>query len=87
MRDECLNEHLFQSLAAARLTLELWRADYNHDRPHGALGGGTPAERITELARRIPTHEAARDAYDPSREFIRPQDTTYRWLPTKARVT
>jgi transposase InsO family protein len=42
---------------AARL--EEWRAFYNHDRPHGALGGGTPAERIAELAPKIPTPEVA----------------------------
>ena len=29
LRDECLNEHLFKSLPAARHTLELWRIDYN----------------------------------------------------------
>jgi hypothetical protein len=60
---------------------------YNHDRPHSALGGSTPAERIAELATKIPTLEAIQAAYDPSREFIRSQNTRYRWLPTKARVT
>src|SRR5215211_5477450 len=70
---------------AARL--EDWRTFYDHHRPHGALGGGTPAERIAELAPKIPTAEAVRAAYDPSREFIRSQDTRYRWLPTSARVT
>ena len=70
---------------AARL--EEWRTFYNHHRSHSALGGGTPAERIAELAPKIPTPEAVRAAYDPSREFIRSQNTRYRWLPTKARVT
>ena len=28
-RDECLNEHLFSSLAAARQIIEAWRTDYN----------------------------------------------------------
>jgi len=28
-RDECLNEHLFPSLAAARRIIEAWRTDYN----------------------------------------------------------
>ena len=70
---------------AARL--EEWRTFYNHHRPHGALGGGTPAERIAELAPTIPTREAVRAAYDPSREFIRSQNSSYRWLPTNARVT
>jgi transposase InsO family protein len=70
---------------AARL--EEWRTFYNHHRPHGALGGGTPAERIAELASKIPTPEAVHAAYDPSRELIRSQNTRYRWLPTNARVT
>ena len=67
--------------------LEAWRTFYNHHRPHSALGGGTPAERIAELAPKIPTPEAVRAAYDPKREFIRSQNTRYRWLPTNARVT
>ena len=66
--------------------LEEWRTFYNHHRPHGALGGGTPAERIEELAATIPTPEAVHAAYDPSREPIRSQNTRYRWLPTDARV-
>ena len=44
LRDECLNEHLFASLAAARQIIEAWRADYNTVRPHSSLGGSTPAE-------------------------------------------
>ena len=28
-RDECLNEHLFRSLPAARQIIEEWRIDYN----------------------------------------------------------
>jgi hypothetical protein len=67
--------------------LAAWQGFYNHHRPHGALGAGTPAERIAELAPKIPTPEAVRAAYDPSREFIRSQNTRYRWLPTNARVT
>src|SRR3954469_4072292 len=66
--------------------LEEWRTFYNHHRPHGALGGGTPAERIEELAPTIPAPEAVHAAYDPSREPIRSQNTRYRWLPTTARV-
>jgi putative transposase len=42
LRDECLNEHLFRSLPAARHTLELWRVDYNTQRPHTSLDGLSP---------------------------------------------
>ena len=42
-RDECLNEHLFSSLAAARRIIEAWKVDYNTERPHTSLDGLTPA--------------------------------------------
>ncbi len=44
LRDECLNEILFTSLAHARFVLAAWRHDYNTVRPHSKLGGKTPAE-------------------------------------------
>jgi putative transposase len=44
LRDECLNETAFESLDHVRRVLAKWRYDYNHVRPHSALGGATPAE-------------------------------------------
>ena len=44
LRDECLSEHLFPSLAAARRIIEAWRTDYHTVRPHSSLGGVAPAE-------------------------------------------
>ncbi len=44
LRDECLNETLFSSLAQARSVLAAWRHDYNRLRPHSALGNAAPAE-------------------------------------------
>ena len=44
LRDECLNETIFTSLAQARSVLAAWRHDYNHHRPHSSLGNMTPAE-------------------------------------------
>ncbi len=43
LRDECLDQHWFASLEDARRTIETRRLDYNHHRPHGALGNRTPA--------------------------------------------
>ena len=43
LRDECLNETLFTSLAQARAVLAAWQHDYNEVRPHSSLGGRTPA--------------------------------------------
>jgi putative transposase len=44
LRDECLNEHWFTSLADARRIVEAWRRDYNAVRPHSGLGYRTPIE-------------------------------------------
>ena len=44
LRDECLSEEIFDSLADARRTLAIWRYDYNNVRPHSSLGNKTPAE-------------------------------------------
>lgn len=44
LRAECLNEHVFLTLAEARATIEAWRHDYNHRRPHSSLGALTPTE-------------------------------------------
>jgi len=56
MRDECLNEHWFMTLAEARQTIEAWRRDYNEVRPHSALGNRTPQEfTVRGAALRSPT--------------------------------
>ena len=44
LRDECLNESWFVSLADAQQTIEAWRVDYNVARPHSGLANRTPAE-------------------------------------------
>jgi putative transposase len=42
LRDELLNETLFRSLSHARDALEIWRTDYNTQRPHSRLGWMSP---------------------------------------------
>ena len=44
VRDELLNIEEFGSLLEAQVVVEAWRIEYNTYRPHGALGGLTPAE-------------------------------------------
>ena len=44
LRDECLNERCFVSLAHALSVLRAWRDDYNHVRPHSGRRGLTPAD-------------------------------------------
>ena len=50
LRDECLNEEIFDSLADARRKLALWRYDYNNVRPHSSLGNRSPAKARRALA-------------------------------------
>lgn len=55
LRDELLNETLFSSLDQARAVLAAWKEDYNHTRPHSALGNITPKEfadnfRLADMA-------------------------------------
>jgi hypothetical protein len=84
MRDELLNETLFFDLAHARAALARWIADYNHRRPHSALGYRTPAAfAAPSLQRRqrailkqrlwLPPDErmGARQVVSPRRHFAR----------------
>jgi transposase InsO family protein len=50
LRDECLNEHWFVSLAHAKAVIEAWRREYNEERPKKSLGGLTPSAYARQLA-------------------------------------
>ena len=50
LRDECLNETLFTSLAEAKHELEYWKEDYNHHRPHSSIGYLTPNEFASKIS-------------------------------------
>jgi transposase InsO family protein len=52
LRDECLNEHWFTSLAHAQVVIEAWRREYNEERPKKGLGGLTPAAHAKRLSER-----------------------------------
>jgi putative transposase len=67
LRDECLNETLFTSLAHARAVLAAWKDDYNHVRPHSALGGATPAEMAAK------SRKQCEPGYAPARIAITAQ--------------
>jgi len=51
LRDECLNQHWFLSLADARRIVEDWRLDDNQVRPHSSLGYRMPKEVYQQLTR------------------------------------
>jgi putative transposase len=44
LRDECLNETLFEDLNHDQVILTQWKHDYNMFRPHSSLKGLTPIE-------------------------------------------
>jgi putative transposase len=46
LRQECLNQNRFLSLADAKETIEAWRQDYHEYRPHSSLGQQTPSEFV-----------------------------------------
>ncbi|MGH2457676.1 MAG: integrase core domain-containing protein [Chloroflexota bacterium] len=52
MRDECLNQHWFQNLTDARLSLEAWRQDDNRQRPDSSLAYPAPEEYSRDALRR-----------------------------------
>ena len=44
LRDECLNANWFRTFDHVRSTLEMWRMEYNEERPHSSLDYRTPRE-------------------------------------------
>lgn len=55
LRDECLNEHWFVSLAHAKVEIEAWRREFNEERPKKSLGGLTPSAYAKQLAEKSVT--------------------------------
>ena len=53
--DECLHEHGFLDLAHARSTINIWRREYNEERPKKGFGGRTPSQYAKTLATRSDT--------------------------------
>ena len=66
LRDECLNEHVFSSLAEARRVIEFWRFDYNAERPHSSLGYLTPHEFAADWLAAHSTHQEPDAASRPA---------------------
>jgi len=66
LRDECLNENWFVSLADTRRVVEAFRREYNEDRPHSALGNLTPAEYVARTELPTAGSTGFERPYDPS---------------------
>jgi transposase InsO family protein len=50
LRDELLSREIFFTLREAKVLIEGWRHEYNHRRPHSALGYRPPAPEAIHLA-------------------------------------
>jgi len=97
MSDWLEDEGPFETLDALRVTLEEFRRDYNHDRPHQSLNDQVPAEVWSRIERAAPDPDANADRR--RRECLRSTGTngnlTYgnwaiglgaSWSNTKVRV-
>ena len=76
--DELLNETLFTSLAQARVTTALWRADYNTARPHSQIAWQTPDEfaRTFTPRRSLALRNANGSAQEPATSTAQQGKTT-----------
>jgi putative transposase len=54
-RDDCLNQHWFNSLEEARLLINHWRNEYNNLRPHSSVGR-IPPNSFALTFTQNPTH-------------------------------
>jgi putative transposase len=59
LRDECLNENLFSSLAHARVVLAAWKQDFNVNRPHSGIGNVSPTAYVAMLSVRAQQRDGA----------------------------
>lgn len=71
MRDDLLNETMFQNLAHARVVISAWATDYNTERPHSALCYETPADYARTLTTAT-ARPAARDESSARRAIAQP---------------
>lgn len=59
LRDELLDRDIFTSLTEAKVLVEQYRLEHNHERPHSSLGYRTPAEFAAEQPSRLLTPASA----------------------------
>jgi putative transposase len=59
LRDEFLNREDFENEPQARALGDLWKEEYNTERPHSSLGYQTPAEYAAKCERYVPIDETS----------------------------
>ena len=84
LRDECLNEEIFDSLADARRTLALWRYDYTMSDRIARWATRPPQKRVgrlSNLTAPLPTRLP-----HPKPTTIKPKDSRYERGATRRQV-
>jgi transposase InsO family protein len=72
LRDELLSREEFGTLAEAQTLLEMWREQYNQERPHGGLGYATP-QAFAAASRANPgSAPLRRDRHDDTKDLLEP---------------
>ncbi len=65
LRDEFLNMEVFYSLREAQVKAEMWRRDYNEDRPHSSLSYQTPVEYREAFLGALPPNPQSLTLFGP----------------------
>lgn len=71
-RDECLNEHWFETLPQAREVIRAWAQDYNEVRPHSSIGR-MPPRRFARLHRRQADDAGSAQNQPPYQATLQPR--------------
>lgn len=68
LRQDCLNQHWFRSIAEAPTIIEAWRQDYNANHPHSALGYTSPEMFVRQW--RAPECGRSEDGWEGAGGFL-----------------
>jgi len=80
LRDECLNETLFEDLHHVRHILADWKHDYNHIRPHSSLNGQSPIQALANKNEKsLYGHAHIMIANEQTLTHKLTKDSTYKW--------
>jgi putative transposase len=85
-RDECLAQARFPTLARARAEIELWRLDYNCERPHSALDYRTPKAFGDLVRSKVPASPGAAAAIVEGHLQRRPRDRAREGVESRIEV-
>jgi putative transposase len=64
LRDECLDEHAFETFAEADMIIRDWHRFYNFERPHSAIGYKTPMAFIEAYEEQLANQLTAQSSLD-----------------------